>query len=310
MGSEFTLRQLEYFVAVLDTGSVTEAAQRSRISQAAASMAISQLERAIGVDLLVRTRSKGVVPTAAGTALGVRARRILAEAGELRAAVHSGWEELRGRVRVGCMIAISPRLVPALLRHAAERLPEVELDFTEGAAEELQRAVADGELDAAFVYSLQTVPGVDVVHVADSRPHFLLAEGHPLAGKAELRFADLAEEDAVLFDVPPSAERVLGMARAAGVEPRVRWKSVVSETIRGIVATGRAYSVTNVWSGMREPFGAAGVVLIPVADATPSNAVVAAVPPGVRRPRRVDAAIDAARDIASSPAVEGSHPNG
>lgn len=298
MSSEFTLRQLEYFVAVLDAGSVTEAAKRSNISQAAASMAVAQLEKALGVDLLVRMRSKRVTPTAAGLALGARARRVLADAAEIPGAVRTGFEELRGRVRLGCMIAISPRLMPGLLAETARQWPEIELDFTEGAAEDLQREVAAGELDAAFVYSLQAIPGVDLVTLADSRPHFLLAADHPLAGRPALHFADLADEDAVLFDVPPSAERVTSMFRSAGIEPRVRWKSVVAENIRGIVASGRAYSVTNVWEGMEQQFRAAGVALVPVADPTPRNAVVGAVAPGVRRPRRVDAVIDAARMLA------------
>ncbi|GAB3270128.1 LysR family transcriptional regulator [Sinomonas notoginsengisoli] len=299
MPGEFTLRQLEYFVAVLDAGSVTEAARRSSISQAAASMAVGQLERALGVDLFVRSRSKRLVPTAAGIALGARARRVLDEAAEIPASIRAGWEELRGRVRLGCMIAISPRLMPRLLAETAARWPEIELEFVEGAAEELQRGVADGELDAAFVYSLQAISGVDLVTLAESRPQAMLAEGHPLAGRDLLRFADLADEDAVLFDVPPSAERVMAMFRSAGVEPRVRWKSVVAENIRGIVATGLAFSVINVWEAMEEHFRAAGVVLVPIADATPSNFVVAAVPPGLQRPRRVDAVIGAARELAA-----------
>lgn len=299
MSSEFTLRQLEYFVSVLDAGSVTEAAKRSSISQAAASMAIGQLERALGVDLFVRARSKRLVPTEAGTALGLRARRVLEEAAEIPASVRAGWEELRGRVRLGCMIAISPRLMPRLLAEAARRWPEIEVEFVEGAAEELQRAVADGELDAAVVYSLQAAPGVDLVTLAESRTHFQLAEGHPLAGRSSLHFADLADYDAVLFDVPPSAERVLAMFESAGVTPRVRWRSVVSETIRSIVASGLGYSVTNVWEGVEELFRASGVVLVPVADPTPRNSVVAAVPPGLRRPRRVDAVLGAARAVAS-----------
>ncbi|WP_336852414.1 LysR family transcriptional regulator [Sinomonas albida] len=296
---EFTLRQLEYFVAVLDAGSVTDAAKRSSISQAAASMAVGQLERALGVDLFLRTRSKRVVPTAAGHALGVRARRILAETSEIPGAVRGGFEELAGKVTVGCMIAISPRLMPRLIAEVGGRWPDIELDFAEGAAEELQRSVAGGELDAAFVYSLQSVPGVDLLPVAESRPHFLLAVDHPLAGTGSLHFSDLADEDAVLFDVPPSAERVLAMFHSAGVEPRVRWRSVVAETIRGLVASGRAYSVTNVWQGVEHLFAASGVALVPVADDVPANGVVAAVAPAARRPRRVDAVIEAARDLAT-----------
>ena len=303
MPAEFTLRQLQYFIAALDAGSVTDAARNSNISQAAASMAIAQLERALGVELFLRTRSKRIVATAAGEALGARARRILGEAAEIPDAVRTGWEELRGRVSVGCMVAISPRLMPRLLAEVGRRWPEIEVVFTEGAAEELQQAAAGGSLDAAFIYSLQAVPGVDLIPIAESRMHFLLPANHPLAGRPSLHFADLADEDAVLFDVPPSAERVLAMFQSAGLEPRVRWRSVVSETIRGIVASGQAYSVNNVWPGMEHLYPESGVSLVPVADDVPPNGVVAAVPPGGRRPRRVDVVIQVAKEIAGAVAT-------
>ncbi len=295
---EFTLRQLEYFVAVLDHGSLTKAAGESNISQAAASMAIGQLEKSLGLDLLIRTRSKRVEPTPAGIELGVRARRILRESRDLQGALHGSHEQMRGRVSIGCMIAISPRLIPELIRYFAEKWPDIELDFVEGAAQELQQAVGDGVLDLAFIYSLQVLPGVDVVKVVESRPQFMLAASHPLAGRASLRFADLAEEDVVLFDVPPSAERVTAMFHSAGIEPKVRWKSVVAQTIRGIVASGRAYSVTNVWPGMESLYTGDQVALVPIADPLPENWVIAAVPPGVRRPRRVEEVIAAACELA------------
>ncbi|HKU02414.1 MAG TPA: LysR family transcriptional regulator [Arthrobacter sp.] len=304
MPAEFTLRQLQYFVAVLDAGSVTDAARNSNITQAAASMAIAQLERALGVELLLRTRSKRVVPTAAGEALGARARRVLGEAAEIPDAVRSGWEEPRGRVSIGCMVAISPRLMPRLLAEVGRRWPDIEVDFTEGAAEELQQAAAGGSLDAAFVYSLQAVAGVDLIPIAESRLHFLLAANHPYAARESLHFADLADQDAVLLNVPPSAERLMAMFQSAGVEPRVRWRSVVSETIRGIVASGQAYSISNVWPGMEHLYPEFGVSVVPVADDVPSNGVVAAVPPGGRRPRRVDAVLEVAREIARAAPTE------
>ncbi|MGR0158689.1 LysR family transcriptional regulator [Paenarthrobacter nitroguajacolicus] len=297
--AEFTLRQLEYFVAVLDHGSLTKAASESNISQAAASMAIAQLEKSLGLDLLIRTRAKRVEPTPAGLELGVRARRILRETADLHGgALLGSHEEMRGRVSIGCMVAVSPRVIPELIGYFAETWPEVELDFVEGAAEDLQKAVGEGDLDLAFVYSPQVAPGVDVVKVVESRPQFMLAASHPLAGRASLSFADLASEDVILFNVPPSAERVTAMFLAAGIEPRVRWKSVVAQTIRGVVASGRAISVTHVWPGVASIYADAKVALVPIEDDLPESWLVAAVPPGVKRPRRVDEVIKAAIHLA------------
>ena len=76
----FTLRQLELFVAACETESVTLAAQREHISQSAASSAIARLERATGLQLLLRRHAQGVAPTPAGRAFLDQGRLVLKEA--------------------------------------------------------------------------------------------------------------------------------------------------------------------------------------------------------------------------------------
>ena len=73
----FTLRQLEYFVATCDAGSVTEAALRIPVAQSSVSAAIAQLEAALDVQLLIRHHAQGVSPTPAGRKLLERARELL-----------------------------------------------------------------------------------------------------------------------------------------------------------------------------------------------------------------------------------------
>ncbi|GGC92771.1 LysR family transcriptional regulator [Tersicoccus solisilvae] len=296
--TDLTLRQLEYFVAVLDGGSITEAARRTSLSQSAVSMAVSQLEKAVGVPLLIRGASRRITPTAAGREFAARARRLLRAAADMGRDLGDAQGLPSGVVRVGVLTAISPRLIPGLLAAARSRWPEIRLEFVEGAAERLQQQVLDGELDIAFVYSLQAATGVHLRPLAVSSARAMVGAGHRLARRQALTFADLADEDIVLFDVPPSAERVIGMFEAAGVSPRVRYRSVVAEGIRQIVAAGLACSVTNVWTGSLTGEWSAQVRIIPFSDPVPLNHVAAAVVPGIRQPRRVEAVLDLARDVA------------
>jgi DNA-binding transcriptional LysR family regulator len=294
---EFTLRQLQYFVAVIDQGSVTAAARQCSISQAAASMAISQLERAVGVELLIRTRSKAVVPTQAGSELAARARRILGLVGEIDDAVAGAFDEMRGNLRVGCSSTLSPRILPGLVGHFHRNHPAVELSFREGAAAELQEDIRNGRLDVAFVYHLQSEEDLDRVEVAQVRQHLMLPADHPLAHRRQIRFRDVADEWAILLDIPPTIDRVVSMMQAAGVEPKLRWPSSNMETIRSLVAHGLGYSFVNyrpaAWAD--HP----GVAYLPVGDKLPANPVVAALPKGLKVPRRVAAAIDVVREAAA-----------
>ena len=79
----FTLRQLKYFVAAADAGSVTEAALNIPVAQSSVSAAIAQLESALGVQLLIRHHAQGISPTAEGQQFLVRARALLQDADEL-----------------------------------------------------------------------------------------------------------------------------------------------------------------------------------------------------------------------------------
>ncbi|GAB3555906.1 LysR family transcriptional regulator [Spelaeicoccus albus] len=248
--SDITLRQLEYFVTVVDTGSVTAAAREANISQAAASMAMGQLEHVLGVELLIRKRSKGIAPTSAGRELADRARRILSLTGEIDAAVSGNWAEMRGELR----------------------------------------------LDITFLYSLQRIDGIDRQTIAPVRLHLMLAADHRFAARESVSFRELADEHAILLDVPPTIERVTAMIRHAGVDPKLRWPSTNMETIRSLVARGLGYSVVNSRPKTGVAFDGNSVVYVPVSDELPVNTIMAALPPGVRPPRRVDEAIRICRD--------------
>ncbi|HEY2314430.1 MAG TPA: LysR family transcriptional regulator, partial [Streptosporangiaceae bacterium] len=80
----YTLRQLEYFVAVAETGSVSRAAARVHLSQSAMSTAIADLERLLSVQLVMRHHAKGITLTAAGSELLHEARRLLSQSEDLQ----------------------------------------------------------------------------------------------------------------------------------------------------------------------------------------------------------------------------------
>jgi len=95
----YTLRQLEYFVAVAETGTVTAAAAKVHLSQSAMSTALADLERLLAVQLVLRHHARGITLTAAGSRLLVEARQLLRQADELQSlATHLGGE-VTGRLR-------------------------------------------------------------------------------------------------------------------------------------------------------------------------------------------------------------------
>ncbi|WP_431813920.1 LysR family transcriptional regulator [Kocuria sp. cx-455] len=298
--TDFTLRQLEYFVAAVETASITAAAERCYASQGAASMAIGQLEKATGAPLLVRGGSRAVVPTPAGQEFLVHARDILDRAEEARDAVSESLDALRGTLRVGVSTTLSPRLVPILAAHFTTEHPQVDLQLIERAPHELQEQVLGGRVSLAFLYGLQAEEGLTITEVAPVQLHLILPAGHRLAGEHSVWLRDVVEEPAILLDVPPTADRMTAIAESVGLTLDVRWRSANMDTIRSLVAAGLGFSFANSIPATGAAYSGGSVVYRPVADDIPRNYIVAATLPG-RVPRRVQTAIDLVTATESPP---------
>lgn len=289
---EFTLRQLQYFVAAVELGSVTAAAVRCHSSQGAASMALRQLEKAVGTPLLIRNGSQAAVPTAAGQVFLPHARGLLDRVEIARDSVSESLTSLSGPLRAGVSVTLSPRLAPPLALHFARHHPEVELDITEGSPEQLQAAVLTGRADVAFLYRWQVGPELNTTEIAPVHLHLILPAGHRLADRTEISLHEVIDEPAILLEVPPTAQRMREVAASLGLELKVAWRSANMETIRAMVAAGLGFSFANSLPAGGSTFSGDQVVYRPLSDPLAENSIVAARLPG-RAARRVEAAVEA-----------------
>jgi DNA-binding transcriptional LysR family regulator len=290
--AEVTLRQMQYFVATVDLGSITAAAAACHISQAVASMAIAELEKAVGASLLVRSRSRKVAPTPIGVEFAAHARGILDQVTEAQEAVSDNIGSMRGPLRVGVSLTMSPRMVPPLVEHFTIEHPLVNLHIIEGSPHELQNHLRAGRLDLALLYSWQSDPDLDQVEITPVRLHVMLPATHRLAGEERIWLRDIVAEPAVLLDIPPTADRMVSVVASAGLTINVGWRSSNMDTIRTIVGRGLGYSFANSVPATGATFDEHEVVYRPVADNAPPNSIVAVMATGQRFPRRVRAAID------------------
>lgn len=196
----FTLRQLQYAVAVADQLSFRKAAEHCHVSQPALSAQLAQLEDTLGVQLFERDRRR-VLPTPAGAALIDRARRLLVDADDLMGAARRAGDPLSGTLRLGVIPTISPYLLPQITPVLRARYPQLTAIWTEDKTPLLVSSLASGGLDAALV-ALEAELG-EVEHESICRDTFVLAtpKGHALgSGKKPVREAELAGESVLLLD--------------------------------------------------------------------------------------------------------------
>lgn len=238
-----SLRQLRFFVAAAEAGTIAGAAAREHISQSTIALAVSELERTLGVQLFLRRQAKGLTITQAGLAVLADARPLLAHADELVSSARNLGGELSGNLTVGCYTTLAPFLMPGVLEGFAAEHPTVRLSFVEGTQVELQEKLLDGSCEIALLYDLDLQQGIQQETLYITRPHVLLPRTHPLAGQATVSLHDLTDEPMIMLDNPPSRRYFTELLASLGISPAIRHTTSSFETVRSLVARGLGYSL-------------------------------------------------------------------
>jgi DNA-binding transcriptional LysR family regulator len=239
------MRQLEYFVATCDAGSVTEAALSIPVAQSSVSAGILQLEAALGVQLFIRHHAQGVHPTTAGREFLVRARELLRSASELERFAAELTHDLSGLLELGCLVTIAPVIVPALCRTFLDANPAVRLALVEAGHAELLDGLRDGSLTVALTYDLELAGDIDFAPLQTLPPYAVFAGDHPWASREQVSITELADEPLVLLDLPYSREYFRSLFVAEGVSARIAHRSRQPDAIRTMVANGYGYTIIN-----------------------------------------------------------------
>lgn len=290
--NRFTLKQLGYLLAVADAGSISGAAQRLHVTQTAVGAALSDLERALGAQLLVRRRAHGVVLTPAGSYVREHARSLLADAADLELSALDAGAVVRGPLALGCYSTLAVTLIPPILQGFGHAHPEVVLDFVADQQEPLEQRLLAGELDAALLYDMNLPLGLEARTIFETSVYALLAADHPLAGERRVALEALADDPLVFLDLHPSGEHTLAVFRAAGVAPKIRYRTTDFELTRSLVGRGLGYALLVQRPARDETYE--GLPVVPV-EITPTPApvrVVMAWNAAVRPTRRARALME------------------
>ncbi|OZA82799.1 MAG: LysR family transcriptional regulator, partial [Azorhizobium sp. 39-67-5] len=217
----YTLRQLEYFIAAGETGSITLASERISISQPSISTAISHLEQELGVQLFVRHHAQGLSLTPVGRKLLAEAKHLVEQAEGLYAVASEATDQVRGQLSVGCMVTLAPMILPELSHGFTTAYPGAQIRHVEANQERLLDGLRRAEIDIAVTYDLQIPAGIAFTPLASLPPHVVVSEAHPFAGMSALSLKDLADEPLILLDLPISSEYFLALFLQEGIQPRI-----------------------------------------------------------------------------------------
>jgi DNA-binding transcriptional LysR family regulator len=245
MPLRFTIRQLEYLVAVGDAGSIAEAAARINVSSPSISTAISQLEAEFGVQLFVRKHAKGLSLTPGGQRIYNKARHILDSAVSLHSVAGEISDIPRGPINVGCFATLAPLISAAIRRSFVSDYPDASVSLCEAHHAGLLTKLHRAEIDVAISYDLEIPGDVAFEALAALPPYVMVSATHRLAGREAVHLQDLQDDGFVLLDLPMSRDYFLAMFYNAGLRPKVSDRTTQTAVVRSLVANGAGYSLVN-----------------------------------------------------------------
>lgn len=237
---EIELRLLRSFVVVAEELHFTRAAERLGIAQPPLSQQIRRIEDKVGYALFLRG-TRRVELTQAGRSLLVTARRLFDQAAfGIEAARRAGRGEI-GRLRIGFPTSIALTILPTIIRSYRSNYPDVDLELRELATTPQHEALEAGSIDIGFLRDARSDDAIASETIFTESFVAVMPHDHPLAGKKQVSVAALAGERFILFPRsigPEFHDRITGICRDAGFEPRITQEASEWHTIAALVGAG------------------------------------------------------------------------
>ena len=235
----FTLRQLQYFVAVAEQGTVSRAAQNLSISQSAVTEAIKELEVDLGVELFER-HPRGLNITHKGHQFLRHATKILGDVSDARRTFAGSPEAASGSLHLGVTSLVAGYVLSDLLARYRRAYPGIEVSAIEDNGDYLEHLLVGGELDIAVmvISNLRDRMALQAEILEISPYRLWMPLGHPLTTAEIVTLSDIASEPLIMLTIDEIEENTGRLLMALGARPNVAFRTRSVEAVRSLVATG------------------------------------------------------------------------
>lgn len=227
--------QLKYFVAIVETGSVTKAAERCYISQPSISQQLNKLEDSVGKPLFIRAKGKLII-TDAGKVMYEQALAILANVEQTKQRIHNLDENSGGALALGILPTLAPFILPLALSFLSKKYPEARVTVREDISDKIIDGLACGELDII----------IDALPFADNNlkveplfvDEFYLAvhRDHDLAKQSTISIDALEDMPFILLeDIHCMSQQISQYCMKNHVTPKVMFQASQLATVKQLI---------------------------------------------------------------------------
>ena len=235
-----TLQQLQYIVAVDDTGQFSRAAQVCHVTQPTLTTMVRKLEDELGMAIFDR-RTLPVRSTPEGAALLDQARVVLREADQLRALVKEVRTGTAGTYRIGIIPTLAPYLLPLFLGRFADEHPQASLNIDEQRTSRILEGLRNGQLDIGILAGPVHAPDMESITLFHEPFLAYLPAGHPLLKQRRIARKEVRRSPLwVLGEGHCLREQALSICQqpSSGGHENIQYSTGSIETLKRLVNSG------------------------------------------------------------------------
>jgi DNA-binding transcriptional LysR family regulator len=261
-----SLRALQYFLEAARNKSVSAAAKALNISPASVSVAISDLEKDLDLQLFVRQPARGMKLTPAGEVIVAEARSLLAHADEFQSRAGALGDSLEGDLSVACFTNLGPAYFSNLLAQFCGLHPSVSVKIYVGDHQEILSGLVGGQFELAVTFDLDVPKNFEWLKLAAIPPQVVLPAKHPLAKAKRVSLKRMASEPLILMDLPHTRDYFMSLFHRLHISPNVRFSSTNFEMVRTLVGNGLGYSILNLMPNSPSTYDGTRVQYVPISE--------------------------------------------
>lgn len=241
-----SLRKLSYFVAVAESGRVTQAAVDLNVSPSSITTGIREIESQLGTALFQRTAT-GMTLTRAGGRFLQQVRHIFQAVDEAFDTPRDVAPSVSGHLDLAMSYTVAGYFLPPLLARFQRQHADVTVRLHEMSRPDIQRGLLNGEVDLAIMLTsnVDQLPQLACRPLMRSARRLWVNSHHPLLAHPQPGLADLVAAPFIMLTVDEAEQTALKYWRQSGLSPRVIFRTSSVEAVRSMVANGTGISILS-----------------------------------------------------------------
>lgn len=264
---------VRYFLEVVNTGSVADAATRLNVVPSAVSRQIARLESELGTPLFVR-QSRGMVPSKAGEMLAAYARRSQLDAEQISLEIDALRGEAERTIRIACTEGFSATFLPRAMAEFRRTVAPASFEVVVDTAAGVTQRVREAECDIGLTFSFGPEKDIHVAFSAPSPIFAIVAASHPLAQSTQVSFRDLLTYPLALPGIHSTLHKLIDIyCSREGVACKSVLSSATLETLLGFTNASDAVTFSGALF-VRPRVESGELVALPVPELTTSERTV------------------------------------